>query len=435
MYISVKQKFLMSLTFSFIWAGFSFWVAQFWIDQLADSVGIVLSYIIVFGIAIIPGWMNSFLVASLLLDKRPPRHAAISNYPAISILVAAYNEEAAIQSTVESLVLQHYPGVMNIFIVNDGSTDDTLSIATDLATAYNSVEVIDIGKNVGKANALTSALAHVQTDITITVDGDCYLYGNALTHLVERYLSDPDHTAAVAGAILARNSRDNFLTKVQEWDYFHGISAVKRLQSLYQGTLVAQGAFSLYKTDVLKQLGGWPHAVGEDIVLTWNILGLGYRVGYAEDACCFTNVPDNLKQFAGQRQRWSRGLIEAFKAHWELLFKPRMTTIFVWWNLMFPYMDVVFTFVFIPGIIMALFGNYTIVGLMTLILLPMALSVNYLLYRINSKMFEEQGLRVRKNFIGFVTYAMFYSLFLQPICVMGYFKEVFYGRIKNWGTK
>lgn len=43
-----------------------------------------------------------------------------------------------------------------------------------------------------------------------------------------------------------------------------GISSIKRLQGLYQGTLVAQGAYNLYK----KEVGGWPDAMGEDIVLT-----------------------------------------------------------------------------------------------------------------------------------------------------------------------
>jgi poly-beta-1,6-N-acetyl-D-glucosamine synthase len=56
---------------------------------------------------------------------------------------------------------------------------------------------------------------------------------------------------------------------MQEWDYFLGIASIKRLQGLYQGTLVAQGAYSLYKTQCIKEVGGWPDAIGEDIVLTW----------------------------------------------------------------------------------------------------------------------------------------------------------------------
>lgn len=141
----------------------------------------------------------------------------------------------------------------------------------------------------------------------LTVDGDSYLYKDALKNIVERFVNDPPHTAAVAGCILERNSRANWLAKAQEWDYFHGIACIKRIQSLFQETLVAQGAFSVYRKSVLQEAGGWPDCVGEDIVLTWAILKRGYRVGFCEDACAFTNVPATLGQFIRQRQRWSRG--------------------------------------------------------------------------------------------------------------------------------
>src|SRR3546814_12785720 len=86
-----------------------------------------------------------------------------------------------------------------------------------------------------------------------------------------------------------------------------------------------------------------------------------------------TNGPDALGQFARQRRRWSRGLVEAFKQHPRLLLKPRLSLLFIWWNVMFLPLDVVYTLVFIPGIIAALFGYYHIVGIMTLLVLPLAL--------------------------------------------------------------
>jgi poly-beta-1,6-N-acetyl-D-glucosamine synthase len=270
--------------------------------------------------------------------------------------------------------------------------------------------------------------------LTVTLDGDSYLYRDALRHLVERYLGDPPNTAAVAGAVLLRNSRLNLVTKVQEWDYFHGIAAIKRLQSLFQGTLVAQGAFSLYRTDVLRAVDGWPACVGEDIVLTWAMLDRGYRVGYCEDAISFTNAPTRFMQFIRQRQRWSRGLIEAFKCHGSLLRRWRMSTVFIWWNLLFPYMDLVYTLAFIPGLVLALFGYYWLAGPMTLLVLPLAFVVNYLMFVIQSRMFVAQGLKVRRNPLGFVVYALFYGIVLQPGCVLGYLSELLNLR-KHWGTK
>lgn len=435
MYLSTNFKFRLALVAALGWALFSWYIALPWVASLSTVIPAWLAWAIIFGIAIVPGFMNAFLVASLVADRRPQVRPDVTRCPPLTILVAAYNEEAGIASTIESIAKQHYPGKLSVIVVNDGSIDSTAEIVKSLQAQHKWLKLLTMTKNVGKANALTYALQFVKTSILITLDGDSYLYQNALKNIVGRYLSDPINTTAIAGAVLVRNSRKNFVTKIQEWDYFHGIAAIKRIQSLYQGTLVAQGAFSLYKTSAVKSAGGWPHTVGEDIVLTWALLKQGDRVGFAENAIAFTNVPDTWRQFIRQRQRWSRGLIEAFKEHSELLFCPRMTTMFIWWNLLFPYLDLVYTFAFIPGIILALFGVFWIAGPLTLIVLPLAMIVNYIMYRIQSRMFAEQGLRVRKNILGFFAYALCYSFILQPASVWGYAKEIINGTKKNWGTK
>ncbi len=431
-YLSVRWKFSVSLLAATLWMAFSFFAAGSWLKDLSAVLGTVPAHLAIFGIAIIPGFMNAFLVASLLLDRRPEIRTSEEALPGITILVAAYNEEACIASTIDSIARQEYPGPMQVIVINDGSTDTTAAALA--ALQYPWLQVINLQRNGGKSHALNVGLARARFRLTLTIDGDSYLYRNALRNLVGRYLSDPPDTRAVAGAVLVRNSRENLVTAAQEWDYFHGIAAIKRLQSLYQGTLVAQGAFSIYDTDTIRELGGWPHTVGEDIVLTWSLLDRGYRVGFAENACVFTNVPTTWKQFIRQRQRWSRGLIEAFKAHWRLLFRARMTTLFIWWNLLFPYLDLAFTLAFIPGLVLALFGIYWLAGPLTLFLLPLAGLVNFLMFRVQSRMFTQQGLQVRRNVAGFFFYALCYSFVLQPACVIGYLQEVL-NRSKSWGTK
>jgi biofilm PGA synthesis N-glycosyltransferase PgaC len=198
--------------------------------------------------------------------------------------------------------------------------------------------------------------------------------------------------------------------------------------------LVAQGAFSLYTRRVLESVDGWPECVGEDIVVSWAILRQGHRIGYCEDALLFTHVPETLRQFSAQRQRWSRGLVEAFQHHWRLLFMPRMTVLFIWWNLLFLPMDLAYTFAFIPGVVLALLGWYGIAGPMTLAVLPLAALWNLVIFLRQRAMFRCEGLRVRRSWRGFLLYALGYSLILQPVCVLGYFKELLQMR-KTWGTK
>jgi biofilm PGA synthesis N-glycosyltransferase PgaC len=321
-----------------------------------------------------------------------------------------------------------------VIVINDGSKDETVNIVRSFMSEHQNLSLIDLNQNGGKANALNDGLEQCSTDIVITIDADSYLWKDALRNLVGRYLSDPANTKAVAGEILIRNSRENWITKAQEWDYFLGIASVKRIQSLFQGTLVAQGAFSLYDRKTLVELGGWPNKVGEDIVLTWKILMAGYRVGHAENACAFTNCPNTFMKFVNQRRRWSRGLIESFKENWSILFKKRQSTMYIWWNTLFPLIDVAYTVGFIPGLVLACFGIYWIVGPMTIALIPMAFILNIVMYNRGKAMFVHEHLSIRKNYLGFIFYVLAYGIVLQPACVWGYLSEIFNLR-KHWGTK
>lgn len=432
-YFSIKTKFVTCLLLAFSWMAISIWLSLPWYQDLSKEIGWFLAAFFIAFIAIVPGFMNAFVISSLLLDKRPDILLE-QHYPPITILIAAYNEAKDIATTLKSIFLEDYPGEVSVIVINDGSSDGTASIVKDFMSNHPNLKLIDLDKNIGKANALNAGLKECTTDILITIDADSYLWKDALRNIVGRYLSDPVNTKAVAGEVLIRNSRDNWITKAQEWDYFLGIASVKRIQSLFQGTLVAQGAFSLYDRKTIENLGGWPNKVGEDIVLTWKILLAGYRVGHAENACVFTNCPNTMMGFINQRRRWSRGLIESFKENWRLLFKPRFSTTYIWWNTLFPIIDIAYTFGFIPGLVLACFGIFWIVGPMTVALIPMAFLLNIVMYNKGRAMFKHEHLEVRKNYFGFFFYVLAYGIILQPACVWGYISEVFNLR-KHWGTK
>lgn len=438
-YFPVRLKFTIAVSAAVLWTMVSVWLAQPWVVELGAVTTPFFALFAITFIAFVPGFMNVFLVATLLLDRRPKRRR-LPFYPGVTVLIAAYNEAAAIADTIASAAHEDYPGDLEILVLNDGSTDATVAVAEEAIKGLRagpnvSVRVIDYPLNRGKAAALNSGLSEATHDLVVTIDGDTRLKPDALTYIVERMLSDPAGTVAVAGAVLVRNSRTNLMTAAQEWDYFHGIAAVKRMQSMYHGTLVAQGAFSIYDKAALIRVGGWPECVGEDIVLTWALLKKGHRIGYAEDAIVFTNAPTTFRQFSLQRKRWSRGLIEALHHHEDLLFVPRLSAMFIWWNLLFLPLDLVYTFIFVPGVFAAIFlHKYWIAGPMTLAVLPFAGLWNLVIYRVQSRTMAEQDLKVRRNPAGLLFYLLAYTLLMQPVCVWGYWSELL-GLTKKWGTK
>jgi poly-beta-1,6-N-acetyl-D-glucosamine synthase len=194
----------------------------------------------------------------------------------------------------------------------------------------------------------------------------------ALERIVARLLISPPDTVAIAGAVFVRNSRSNFLTRAQEWDYFLGIASVKRQQGLFQGKMVAQGAFSVYRTAAVRAVGGWPDRIGEDIVLIWAMMEEGGRVGYERTAIAFTGAPEDLRHFARQRRRWARGMIEGLREYGGALVKGgRSNAHAVLVNFAFPFVDGIYSIAFPIGIVLACFGNFAIVGPMTLAVLPL----------------------------------------------------------------
>jgi len=414
--------------FAILWFGISLYVSSTWVKELSCGVGVFPAWLAVTFIALVPGYLSMFLLCSLLLD-RPPRLHRHGGQPPVSLIMAAYNEEKRIGQTLRSIRQQDYRGVVEIIVVDDGSTDGTADAVEREASA--NLKLIRAGHG-GKAAALNRALRESSHEYIISIDADTLLHPQAVSRIMARMAGDPPHTAAVAGCILVKNSRQSLMTRLQEWDYFLAIASVKRQQALYQGTLVAQGAFSVYRAVVLRQLNGWPGSVGEDIVLTWAMLKAGYRVGFEPTAVAFTEVPATYAGFARQRKRWARGMIEGFKAHRDLLRKkPSPASILVAMDLLFPGIDFAFTFVYIPGIILALTGRFWLAGAMTLAVLPITLLISHVMYRYQRRVFSELGLRIRRNGLGFVLYILIYQILMAPACVIGYWEEIT-GSAKTW---
>jgi biofilm PGA synthesis N-glycosyltransferase PgaC len=431
LYVPVVVKIVAAQTLAVGWLALSIWLSLPWVRELADAITIVPAIVVVCLVAYLPGWLVAFLAVSLLLDRQPPLRDSSPAVP-VTIVIAARNEAERIQETIAYVAGQDYAGPIEVLVVDNGSTDGTRTVAEAFGAATGQPVRCISEPRPGKSHALNTGLAAVGTELVITLDADTLLHPRAVRQLVARLLSAPPDVQAVAGSVLVRNSRDTLWTRMQEWDYFLGIASVKRMQGLYQGTLVAQGAFSLYRTQAVSAAGGWPDAIGEDIVLTWQLMRNGARVYYEPSAVAFTAAPARLVQLARQRARWARGMVEGLRSvkpwdqpRWLLRF---LTAI----DLLIPALDVTYALVWLPGLALATTGRYWIVGPYTLAVLPLTLVVNLILYRFQRRrVFNLLGLRVRRNTAGFVGFVLAYQVLMSPIAVVGYGQELL-GLRRRW---
>jgi len=430
-YVSVAAKFKLAIAFMVAWIWLSVWISGGWVRDLAPVSGWVLAWAIVILIAYLPGAIVAFLTASLLLDQQPPLRVMSPTTP-LTVIIAARNEERGIGETIAAISRTDYAGPVSIILADNGSTDRTCDEARRTAARLGvSLRIISELKP-GKSNALNTALEQVETAYVLTVDADTLLHVESLRRLVSRLESSPTDTVAVAGAVLVRNSRVNLLTRVQEWDYYLGIAAVKRMQGLYQSTLVAQGAFSLYLTDQVRRVGGWPDAIGEDIVVTWRLMEHGDRVLFEPTAVAFTDAPVLVTHFMRQRARWARGMLEGLAAvpPWR---QPRRLTGFVASiDLLIPFLDVGYALIWLPGLVLFLFGYPLIVSAWTLAVLPVTLVVYGGLRIFQTRhVFGPLELRVRQNRFGYVVFLLGYQVLCSTASLAGYAQHLA-GAHRRW---
>ena len=109
----------------------------------------------------------------------------------VSIIVPVYNIENYIEGCIKSLVYQTYNKI-EIILVNDGSTDNSLSVCERFAVSDNRIKIVNKA-NGGLSSARNSGIDVANGDFIMFIDGDDYIACNTLSELVlqiEKYDAD-----------------------------------------------------------------------------------------------------------------------------------------------------------------------------------------------------------------------------------------------------
>ncbi|MFO0861100.1 MAG: glycosyltransferase family 2 protein [Phycisphaerales bacterium] len=230
----------------------------------------------------------------------------------LTVLIPAYNEGKFVADTIRSVQRQSVH-IDHVIVIDDCSTDNTGEIARSCGPE---IVVIRPPKNCGsKATALNYALEYVSTEYTLAIDADTTLADDAIEKLMPHF--DQPRTAAVCGMVLPRFVRTMW-ERGRYIEYLYAFLFYKPIQDYYERPLIASGCFSAYRTDILRQLGGWnTRTVGEDMDLTWSVYRLGMSVRFAPEALCYPVEPHNYHFMSKQLQRWCAGFAQCIKVHWK----------------------------------------------------------------------------------------------------------------------
>lgn len=241
---------------------------------------------------------------------------------AITVLVPAHNESAAIIETLDSLAQQTIRPD-RVIVVADNCTDNT----EDLALAHGAEVFCTVGNTDKKAGALNFALKALlddcdPDDLILVQDADSQLSHDFIENAV-RHLSSDDALGAVGG-VFRGGDGGGFVGHLQRNEYARYARDVKRLNGK---CLVVTGTAALFRVRTLREVsrsrieGSLPAGNGvggvydtsvltEDNELSFALLTLGFKILSPADCTLVTEVMPTWRELWAQRLRWKRGAVE-----------------------------------------------------------------------------------------------------------------------------
>jgi len=232
-------------------------------------------------------------------------------WPTVSVLVPAHNEERVIRATVQALLKQDYcSGRLEIIVINDGSTDHTGQLVEDMMAQAPTLKLVNIpaanGAR-GKARAVNEGLKVAQGDIIAVYDADNTPEPDALRLLVVQLLRHAELGAAL-GKFRTVNRRRNLLTRFINLETlaFQWITQAGRW-NLFRVALLPGTNYVIWRR-ALEEVGSWDEqAMTEDTELSVRLYEKGYLIKFVPAAVTYEQEPETLGVWVRQRTRWVRG--------------------------------------------------------------------------------------------------------------------------------
>lgn len=251
-----------------------------------------------------------FTINRLTGDQRHPYlDIDCVEWPEVTVLIPAHDEENVIGEILEALLEVDYPADrLRILPVNDRSRDDTAAIIDRFAAAHPG-RITPFHRSEGqpgKAAALKDAMERVHSEFVLVFDAD-YIPGRGLIKQLMAPFFDPE-VGAVMGRVVPRNVQDNLLTRMLDLERSGGYQVDQ--QARMNLHLVPQygGTVGGLRVAALESVGGWrTDSLAEDTDATYRLLLGGWKTIYQNRSECYEQVPDTWRSRMSQIFRWTLG--------------------------------------------------------------------------------------------------------------------------------
>ena len=388
-------------------------------------------------------FLSIFWLIILFTSNEEKEKKKLSRHPLFSVIVPAYNEEKSIKETLQSIINLEYPkDKLDIIVVNDGSTDNTKEIVKDFIQKNQDHHITLINqKNQGKGRAMNVGLEIAKGEFFACLDADSFVSSNAIKEMLP-YFEENEKVAAVC-PILKVKKPESVLQKIQWCEYIINMF-YKFLNSKIDCIHVTPGPFSVYRTVVIKNIGGFDEkTITEDLEIAMRLQKYQYKIVQTFDTMVETVAPNSWKTLFRQRIRWYKGSVDNTINYKKLMFNKkygdfgfiRMPTIILSGIIAIVLMGallqglikkIFFTYISLRDInfdIFTLLKDYTFrfnplsLPLFKMFIATTLIGITFYVMIHSYKLVKEKITRYGKTWVSLITYLLIYGLFLTTVWV------------------
>ncbi|WP_439554741.1 glycosyltransferase family 2 protein [Dyadobacter sp.] len=238
-----------------------------------------------------------------MIKGRRPVPGFDQEFPTLTLIIAAYNEESIIEEKIANTLQLSYPAdKLSLVFVTDGSSDRT----PELVAAYDKIKLMHTPVRSGKILAMHRAMKEVNSEVVVFTDANTFLNKDALM-LIARHYADPT-VGAVSGEKRVQQEEVSDAT-AGEGFYWKYESTLKKWDSELYSVVGAAGELFSVRNSLYTDVE--PDTILDDFMISMRIAQQGYRIIYEPAAYASELSSEDIKEELKRKVRIAAGGIQS----------------------------------------------------------------------------------------------------------------------------
>jgi poly-beta-1,6-N-acetyl-D-glucosamine synthase len=239
-----------------------------------------------------------------LLKKTKSVIGSAENLPAVTLVIAAFNEEAILQKKIENcLSLNYPPHLLDIIITTDGSSDNSSAIIKQ----YPAITHLHNEERKGKAAAVKRAMQFVKTPFVIFSDANTMLNTECIKKIAPHF-SNPE-TGGVAGEKKIVYNGNASAVGNAEGLYWKYESYMKKLDAEFYTVVGAAGELFALRTELFADFPD--EMILDDFIISMQLCKRGFIIQYEPEAFAAETPSASLAEEEKRKIRISAGAYQS----------------------------------------------------------------------------------------------------------------------------